>query len=160
MAFKTKSTAERLAHTYEGATIFYHRLLYTRQSEILAQCTERGVLNGRQGDLLAVQDAVDGWDEGVHDADDHPLPVPSNGTEEERRQRIAQVVATFPNALIGQLATLSFADDPEAIKKSWEQRSAENSALLIGTPGSSLPVEPVDGSTLTTIAPSPVTPAG
>ena len=145
MAFKIKSMAERNAHIYEGATIFWRPVLYARQLEIEHACTERGVLDMAKKNLMSAQDAVVGWDEQVHDADDTPLAVPT-GTEDERRHRIALIVGTFPMALIIQLGILACADNPEAIKKSWEILSLAAFASPIDTPAESLPVPTADSN--------------
>lgn len=130
MAFKTKSPAERLTHVYQGATIYYHRILYTRQSELRYLCTERGEVDEVKLKLLAAQEAVDGWDEQVLGADDLPLPMPTGATPEEWRERIAMVVATFPTELIVEMAILSFADTPETVRKNWQLLSSVNSGFL------------------------------
>ena len=157
MAFKTKSTAERLAHLYEGATIFYHRILYSRQGEILHACTERGEIDWRKAQLLITQDAVDGWDNQVLDADDHPLQVPG-GTDEERRQRIATIVSAFPTQLIFEVATLAFADDAETVRKNLPQLFPASSGSPPDGPGMNGPATTADATVGTSTSPSPVTP--
>ena len=157
MAFRTKSTAERLSHPYEGAMIFYHRILYSRQGEILHACTERGEIDWRKVQLLVVQDAVDGWDDQVLDADDHPLHVPG-GSDEERRQRIATIVSAFPTQLIFEVATLAFADDQETVRKNWPQLFPASSGSLPAEPDTNAPVTTADVTEVPNTSPFPVTP--
>jgi hypothetical protein len=146
MAFQAKSKAERLAHVYEGATIYYHRILYSRQRQLVHQYTERGDTRWDLVDLAAAQDAVDGWDDQVLDADNHQLPVPTAETESERRLKIAAIVDTFPTELIREIASLSFADNPELIKKNWQLLSGASSNLSTPVPASSLPAPTVEDS--------------
>src|SRR5215468_859000 len=143
---KTKSTAERLPHQYDGATIFYHPLLYSVQLKLRKECTERGEFDGGLFLLRATQEAVDGWDEHVHDADDAPLAVPT-GPAEQRRAKIAQIIdMAFPGDLIAQIGLLATADNPETARK--------NSPTIFGASSSS-PTEPAASSLpVTTVAPS------
>ena len=143
---KTKSTAERIPHQYDGATIFYHPLLYSVQLRLRKECTERGEFDGGLFLLRATQEAVDGWDEQVLDADDQPLPVPT-GLHAERRAKIAAIIdMAFPGPLIAQIGLLATADNPETARK--------NSPTIFGD-GSSSPTEPAASSLpVTTVAPS------
>jgi len=143
---KTKSTAERLPHVYDGATIFYHPLPYSVQLRLRAECTARSEMDGALFLLRAAQECVDGWDEQVLDADDAPLAVPI-GQPEERRAAIARIIdMAFPGPLIAQLGLLATADNPEAARK--------NSPLTFGA-GSSLPIAPADTSLpVATVAPN------
>lgn len=157
MSFKTKSTAERISVDYEGATLYVHRLLYEQQAEVVDRCTERGETDWRLVQLTAAQEATDGWDEQVHDADDHPIPVPSAELpDEERRQRIATVVSTFPTELIIKLAEIAYADNAETVKKNWKNTSSASSASPTDEPAASSPVPTADASAPTMPSPSPV----
>jgi len=157
MAFKTKSTAERIPIEYEGATIFAHHLLFEEQGKLFHACTVRGETDGFKLQLLVAQAATDGWDEGVHDADDHPLPVPAGATDEERRQRIALVVSTFPNTLITRISEMALADNAEAVKKNWSSSSSGNFASPSDGLDERLPATIADASGARTGSPSPVT---
>ena len=138
MAFRTKSTATRNPHSYEGATIFWHPLLYTQIIELEARCSVRGTLDIGELHLGAAQEAVDAWDEEVLDADDHPIAVPT-GSEEERRLQIAHIVAGFPTTLILQLSVLARADNPETARKNLPLIFPENSPSPVAAVSESLP---------------------
>lgn len=144
MAFKVKNTAERLPYDHGGAIIFYHRIPYPQQAQLFHAHTDRGEIDWRALRLAVAQQAVDGWNEDVHDADDQPLPVPSGIPEEERRTRIAAIVAMFPTELIIAVSEYALADNPETVRKNLALLSTINSALRTSAPDESLPAPTAD----------------
>jgi len=146
MPFKIKNTAERLVHLYEGAQIFYHRLLYRQQRALIAECTERGETDWSEVQIRAAEEMIDGWDDHVQDADGYPLAVPTGRAPDDNRAQIRVVVNTFPTDLIVELATLAFTDHPEEVIKNFRSALLGNSLSQVDAPDTSLPVETVDES--------------
>jgi hypothetical protein len=153
MPFILLSRHERLEFEYEGATLYYHRLGHDARSRVAHESTERGMQNLQDYWLLTCQEAIDAW-ENIYDADMQAVPVPPSG--EDQRSRIADLVQHFPLEALQRLAEQALADAPEAIKKRWNARYPDVSALPISGPGESLPVAIADarGQTIGSVSPA------
>ena len=159
MAFRTKNAAERNAHSYEGATIFWRPLLYAEQIEIRHTATVRGETNDDLMHLLAAQAAIEGWDDQCLSPDNQPWPVPG-GADEERRAAIARIVEGFPGTLILQISVLARADDPETARKNLPFLFPANLSLPSTPPDGNLPAGIAEPSGGATGSLSPVTTGG
>jgi len=160
MSFRSRSMEERLSHVYEGATIFYHRLLQEEKDKAKHASTERGDLHDYLFVLRVAQLAVDGWQEDgqVLNADGHPIPVPI-GTREERRAGIIAEVAKWDSELLLQIFSLSMGkEDPEQIRKNSPDIFRAGSPSPADVPASSLPVASADTAEVPTDSPFPAIP--
>jgi len=124
------------------AEIYYHRLTNAEMEELVEANSERGVLHNQRYWLQVCQRAVDAWNNQVLDVDLNPIPVPT------QRDRIAAIVANFPEHVLPVLATLARTHMPEEIKKNYMARYPGISRLRTSTHAGSLPVGTVANGTM------------
>lgn len=158
MPFVLMSQHERLEFSYEGATIYYHRLSIEERAQVSQMTTERGQIpSGHMLWLATCQLAVDAWEE-VYGADGQLVPTPPVGARQ--REQIAHIVQSFPVNARQELAAEALADSPEAIKKRWGDTLSSDADSSINALGMNTLATTADASGPTTTFQSHAIPEG